>query len=52
MTLTRTDRAKALALKQVFSMVRVTKMALSDACRAAATRHGVDADWLYRQVTQ
>lgn len=52
MMLTRIEIARALALKMVFSLVRVTRMGLHDACRAAAKRHQVDSDWLYRQVTE
>ena len=44
--------ARALAIKMAYSLVRVAQMSLFDACRIAAKRHQVDADWLYRAMTE
>lgn len=39
------------AIQLVARLVTVTGMSLIDACRIAAWREGVDADWLYRAMT-
>lgn len=46
------NTAKFRALMLVVKLVRVTGMAMMDACRAAGTHEGVDPDWLYRELTQ
>jgi len=52
MTPNRITIARALAIKMAYSLIKATKMSLFDACRISAKRHQVDADWLYRAMTE
>lgn len=40
------------AIQQVARLVTVTGMSVFDACRIVAMREDVDADWLYRAITE
>jgi hypothetical protein len=46
------NTAKFRAIMLVVKLVRITGMALVDACRAAGNHDGVVPDWLYRELTQ
>jgi len=44
--------ARKLAIKMVVSMMCNKNIKPMDACRIAGKRHSINADWLFRQVTE